>query len=129
MSEPEVAALIVEDEVLTAILLETALGEAGFAVTVTSTGAEAMTALESEAVFQVLVTDIRLGAPPDGWAVATRARELHPEIQVIYITGDSMDDWRAKGVPDSVLLSKPFLAAQIVTAATTLLNRPEAQTI
>ena len=128
MSEQFVSALVAEDEVLIALSIETALADIGFQVTVTHTGIEAVSVLESEAVHQLLVTDIRLGADPEGWAVAARARELHPEIQVIYITGDSMDDWRAKGVPESVLLAKPFLPAQIVAAALSLLNRLEAQT-
>ena len=97
-------------------------------MTVTHTGDEAVSALASDAQHQLLITDIRLGSGLQGWAVATRARELHPEIQVIYITGDSMDDWRAKGVPQSVLLAKPFLPAQIVAAAMSLLNQPEVQT-
>ena len=83
--------------------------------------------LEAGAEFQVLVTDIRMAGVADGWAVAAKARELMPKIQVVYLTGDSMDDWRSKGVPESVLLTKPFLPAQVVTAVTTLLNRPEAQ--
>lgn len=128
MSELAVSALVAEDEILIALSIEAALADIGVQVTMTHTGNEALSALESDAVHQLLVTDIRLGAGPEGWAVAARARELHPEIQVIYITGDSMDDWRAKGVPESVLLAKPFLPAQIVAAALGLLNRPEAQT-
>lgn len=128
MSQPAVSALVAEDEVIVALAIEGALADVGFNVTVTHTGDEAVSALASDAQHQLLITDIRLGSGLQGWAVATRARELHPEIQVIYITGDSMDDWRAKGVPQSVLLAKPFLPAQIVAAAMSLLNQPEVQT-
>jgi len=38
------------------------------------------------------------------------------------MTGDSAKNWAAQGVPDSVLLQKPFVHAQLVTALTTLLN-------
>ena len=128
MTEPSIYALVAEDDAIIALMIEEALSDIGLQVAVTHSGDEATAALESDVQHQLLITDIRLGAGPQGWAVAARARTLHPEIQVIYITGDSMDDWRAKGVPLSVLLAKPFLPAQIVAAALSLLNRPEAQT-
>lgn len=128
VSATSISALVADDEPMIALSIEAVLAEVGFEVAMTHSGAEALAALEAGAIHQLLVTDIRLGKGPDGWAIATRARELHPEMQVIYITGDSMDDWRSKGVPDSVLLAKPFLPAQIVSAALSLLNKPEAQT-
>jgi len=33
-------------------------------------------------------------------------------------------EWSAQGVPDSILISKPFVSAQIVTAVATLLHVP-----
>ena len=124
MSSLSVCVLIAEDEVLIADLVEATLGDEGLAATVAYSGSAAMVALETSPTgFQVLVTDIRVGAPPDGWAVAHAARKLNPTIGVIYITGDSMQDWTDNGVPESVLISKPFVPAQIVTAVMTLLNR------
>jgi hypothetical protein len=45
-----------------------------------------------------------------------------PEMAVIYMTGDSGADWASKGVPKSVLVTKPFAPAQIVAAIAQLLN-------
>lgn len=124
MSSLSVCVLIAEDEVLIADLMEATLGDEGLASTVAYSGSAAMAELETSPTgFQVLVTDIRVGAPPDGWAVAHAARKLNPAIGVIYITGDSMQDWNDNGVPGSVLISKPFVPAQIVTAVMALLNR------
>ena len=123
MSNLSVCVLIAEDEVLIADLVEATLGDEGLAATVTYSGSAAMAALETSPTgFQVLVTDIRVGAP-DGWAVAHAARKLNPAIGVIYMTGDSMRDWTDNGVPGSLLISKPFVPAQIVTAVMTLLAR------
>jgi CheY-like chemotaxis protein len=58
----------------------------------------------------------------DGWDVARRAREMEPEFPVVYMTGDSADDWASKGVPKSILLNKPFAPAQLITAISQLLN-------
>jgi hypothetical protein len=72
---------------------------------------------------RALVTDIRLGDGPDGWELAHRARELNGQVAVDYVTGDSVDDWPANGVPKSVVIQKPFAEAQLVTALSTLLTK------
>jgi DNA-binding response OmpR family regulator len=72
--------------------------------------------------FRAVITDIRLGAGPDGWAVARRARELVPTMPVVYMSGDSSHEWSSKGVPNSLMVAKPFAPAQIITAVSTLLN-------
>jgi hypothetical protein len=41
---------------------------------------------------------------------------------VVYITGDSAHEWTVHGVPNSVLVTKPFAAAQVVTAVSQLLT-------
>ena len=72
--------------------------------------------------FRGVLTDIRLGRGPNGWEIARHAGELAPHIPVVYIGGDSAHEWDAQGVPNSVMVSKPFVAAQIITAITSLLN-------
>jgi len=39
------------------------------------------------------------------------------------MSGDSASQWSARGVPNSLMLSKPFAPAQLVTGLATLLNR------
>jgi DNA-binding response OmpR family regulator len=73
-----------------------------------------------------LVTDINLRRPRTGWDVATRARELSPNLPVIYMSGDDGHDWPSKGVPNSTLIVKPFVPAQIVVALATLMNKSDA---
>ena len=41
---------------------------------------------------------------------------------MIYTTTASVDEWSANGVPKSLLLTKPFAVAQVVTAVSQLLN-------
>jgi len=43
-------------------------------------------------------------------------------MPIVYMTGDSADEWPSKGVPNSILLTKPFAPAQLVTAVSQLLN-------
>jgi len=58
----------------------------------------------------------------NGWEVARQIREIEPEFPVVYMTGASGDKWASQGVPNSILLQKPFAPAQLVTAVSQLLN-------
>jgi DNA-binding response OmpR family regulator len=71
---------------------------------------------ENHGKYRALITDINLTGQLDGWDVAKLARELNPDMQVIYVTGAAADQWASLGVPNSVLLNKPFAPAQVVTA-------------
>jgi CheY-like chemotaxis protein len=90
---------------------------------VTQSGEEAVTLLQgASANYRALITDINLLGRFDGWEVAKRARQISPDIPVIYMTGAAADDWASRGVPNSLLLQKPFAPAQIVTAVAQMLN-------
>ncbi len=116
--------LVVEDEVLIQSMLSEALHEGGFATKIADSGEDAIRLLDApEPKYRALVTDINLGRGKlDGWEVARHAREVDPEIPVVYMTGDSAADWSSKGVPNSILIAKPFAPAQILTAVSQLLN-------
>jgi DNA-binding NtrC family response regulator len=115
---------VVEDEQLIQDVLEIPLRDGGYEVAKAASGEEAIAMLEAEgAGCQALITDVNLGRGKlSGWDVAKRARELNPCLPVIYMTGDSGHDWAANGVPNSLLLMKPFAPAQAVTAVSQLLN-------
>lgn len=115
--------LLVEDDSAVQFVLDTALSDEGFEVVTANNGKEAIAELDSDSTrFKVLITDIRLGAGPNGWEVGKHARELASNIPVIYMSGDSGCEWSANGVPGSLMLAKPFVVAQLVTAVSTLLN-------
>jgi CheY-like chemotaxis protein len=120
--------LLVEDEDATRLILEETLREGGFELKVAANGDEALRVLQSEhQTLRGLITDINLGAGPDGWDVARRARELHPDLPVVYMSGAAGAEWTSQGVPHSTLDSKPFAPAQIVTAISALLNASDSQ--
>jgi CheY-like chemotaxis protein len=122
--------LVVEDDQLMQGVVEDALTEGGFETAFASSGEQAVELLSAEnPVCRALVTDINLVKNKmDGWAVARHARENKPDIPVVYMTGDSADDWASQGVPNSILLTKPFAPAQLVTAISQLLNTGTAAT-
>lgn len=115
--------LLVEDDALIAISLQDALEEACFAVQHVTDAEEAIKMLDAKHnQLSGVVTDINFGPRLDGWAVALRARELIPQFPVVYISGDSAHEHTAKGVPESIMLQKPFAPSQMVTGLSTLLN-------
>lgn len=115
--------LLVDDEALILNLLDLALTEAGFAVVTASNAKAAIAKLDDpKTPLAGIITDIRMGDGEDGWDVARHARELEPAFPVVYMTGDSAQDWSAYGVPNSAIVPKPFVVAQIITAISTLLN-------
>jgi DNA-binding response OmpR family regulator len=116
--------LFVEDEDLIRELNAVELEEAGYGVVVVESGDDALETLDGNAdPFCVLVTDINLGNGADGWEVSKRARELDGEMPVIYMSGGGAHEWKSKGVPNSVLLGKPFTPTQLIAAIGTLLKK------
>ena len=123
-TQAPVIVFVVEDEFLIREAVGAALEEAGFTVLFAHSGDEAIAILEkgNAPPIRALVTDIDLHTEATGWEVARRARELHPAIPVVYTTGRRADEWSANGVPNSVLIAKPFAPAQIVTAVSQVMN-------
>lgn len=123
MVTSKILILLVEDEVLIHNLLQEVLEEGGFDVIVASSAEDALKVIDDDGQYRALVTDVNLGSDKlDGWAIARHAREKIPELPIVYMTGDSAADWGAQGVPNSILITKPFAPAQIVTAVSQLLN-------
>jgi CheY-like chemotaxis protein len=119
-----VVILVVEDDQTIQSVIEEALSDGGFEITIASSGEQAIKLMgAANPQFRAVVTDINLGRDRmDGWDVARQARESKPDMPIIYMTGDSADEWASKGVPNSILLTKPFAPAQLVTAVAQLLN-------
>jgi CheY-like chemotaxis protein len=116
--------LVVEDDSLLQQLAEEILTEGGFKVELASSAEQALALIDGQiALYRTLVTDVNLGSETvTGWEVARHTRELAPDIPVVYMTGDSAAEWTSRGVPNSILLTKPFAPAQLLTAVSQLLN-------
>ena len=117
-----VVVLVVEDDQVVRDLVEEALSDGGFESAITVSGKEAISLLKGDSKFRAVVTDIDLPGELDGWEVARVAREIDPTMPVVYMTGSHGEEWASKGVPNSVLVAKPFALAQLVTAISNLLN-------
>lgn len=122
--ENQLFVLVVEDDQLVKGVVEDSLSEGGFEAVTASSGEDAIALLDAaEGKYRALVTDINLGPEElDGWEVARHAREIDPNFPVVYMSGIEADQWASKGVPNSIMLAKPFAPAQLVIAVSQLLN-------
>jgi CheY-like chemotaxis protein len=121
--ETSLFVLVIDDDPVIQAIIDEALSDGGYEPAVAASGEEAITLLRGgQTKYRVLVTDINLAGRIDGWAVAKAAREIDPTFPIIYITGAAADLWSVNGVPSSLLLTKPFAPAQLVTAISNLLN-------
>jgi DNA-binding response OmpR family regulator len=119
--------LVIEDDPDIQFFLEEALRDGGFEPAIAGSGEEAVTLLKAfRSKYAALITDIRLLGRIDGWHVARAAREVDPAFPVVYITGASPQEWLMWGVPDSVLLTKPFAPEQLVGAMSRLIGESAA---
>ena len=115
--------LIVDDDPQVRNIVTEVVSDGGFGCRNASSGEEAIGLLNTDRC-QALVVDIGFGRDHvKGWSVARRARAFDPTLPVIYITGGSTDEWAVEGVPNSILLTKPFAPPQLIAALAQLLNK------
>jgi CheY-like chemotaxis protein len=99
--------LLVEDEFLIAEWVAQALSEQGFAVHAVNNARDALRHL-AIAPIDVLFTDINLPAGMDGAALARRARELLPDLPVVYASARVAALERLERVPGAIFVPKPY---------------------
>src|SRR5580658_7225114 len=111
--------LLVEDEYLISEWVAQALSEQGFAVQTAANAADALGHLASDQV-DVLFTDINLPGGMDGAALARRARELLPNLPVVYASARATMLSPEARVPGAIVVPKPYepaLVGRLLTAA------------
>jgi PAS domain S-box-containing protein len=113
--------LAVDDEPALTKAVVRLLRPIGHVVTTASSGEEALERLAEDA-FDVVLSDIGMGAGMNGWELAERVRHAWPDIRFALATGwgAAIDpaEARAKGIV--AVLAKPYSAAeleQVLTAA------------
>ena len=105
---PPLRVLLVEDEFLISEWVSESLAEQGFTVRAVSNAAAKRCWQLTSAAVDVLFTDINLAGGVDGLALAHRARELFPDLPVVYASGriDTLD--AELQVPGAVFVAKPY---------------------
>jgi len=98
--------LVVEDEALIAVETAEVLERHGFAVEIARSGELAVAKLRDGLQADILFTDINLAGAMDGATLARLARDLHPDLIVIYTSGTVLGV--VQPVPGSAFVPKPY---------------------
>jgi CheY-like chemotaxis protein len=88
------------------------LEDAGYEVVTMATGDQALAVLEAGGVFDLLFTDIRMPGKVDGLELARRAKELLPDLPIIYATG--YDDPQIELSPRERCIRKPYVFDEVL---------------
>ena len=111
--------LVVDDDEGVRDLAAIVVEELGYFVRTAADGEEALRILREDQAVDLLFTDVVMPGGLSGFALARRAKDLRPDLRVIYATGFY------DGVPDAAsihgpIMKKPYrpaeLARQLETA-------------
>ena len=111
--------LLVEDEFMISEWVAQSLSDQGFAVQTATNAADALDHLVVDEI-DVLLTDINLPGGMDGLSLARRARELRPNIPVVYASARATMLSPDVRVPGAIILPKPYepvLLGRLLNAA------------
>ncbi len=100
--------LIVDDEDIALRSLQHVMAKAGYEATATKSGSRALALLETRS-FDLVLTDLRM-EKVDGMEVLKKCRELHPDAEVILITGYATAESAVQAMKEGAFyyLAKPF---------------------
>ena len=116
--------LLVDDDVAVLLTLKAVLEMNGFEVETASSAAEAVKKLES-AVYQMVITDVRMESEEAGFEVvrAARAQAYDPATALLTAFPPKNGDWKHEGAQS--LLVKPVGTQDLVRQMEALLVRHE----
>ena len=107
--------LVVDDDAETLELLREVLGEEGYCVVTSSSGEEALEVGKQE-LFDVIISDMRLGTSLNGLDVLRAYKTIQPESEVILITAFGSMETAIEAVKAGAFdyISKPFKIDEVL---------------
>jgi two-component system, cell cycle sensor histidine kinase and response regulator CckA len=117
--------LLVEDQESVRNILAKIVANLGYSVDVAEGGDAALGLIEREPDYALLITDV-LMPNMDGPELVERARRLHPELPVLYVSGYTTDELLEPGglPPRTAFLTKPFTKATLAAAIGAIIDAP-----
>lgn len=112
--------LLVEDEALICEMVRDTFTDSGFEVHAVYNAADALLHLAGNAPVDVLFTDINLPGEIDGAALAAKAREMRPNLPVVFASGRWGLLEKLAAFPNSLILRKPYSLTQACHLVATL---------
>ncbi|WP_122224227.1 response regulator [Pseudomonas syringae group genomosp. 3] len=116
--------LVVDDEPAVRLLIAELLEDLGHVVLQAEKGSDALVILQSKAAIDLLITDVGLPGGMNGRQVADAARDVRPDLKVLFVTGYAENAVLAHDTlePGMHVLPKPFAIAELISRVTALLE-------
>ncbi len=121
-SRAERLILVVEDDDDVREFAVHVLRDSGYAVIEAVNGGVALVLLEQNLPIDLLFTDIVMPGEPDGVALAERAKQLRPNLRVLYTTGFAGACRFSQHVVHGKVLGKPYRSRQLASEVEQLLS-------
>ncbi len=118
--------LLVEDEDVVRSVAAEQLRDLGYRVLEAKDGVAALQLLQANSRVDLLVTDVGLPGGLNGRQVADQARESHPALPVLFITGFAGNVLREQLAPGMEVIGKPFALDALVAGVQRLVPRRRA---
>ena len=124
MAEPATKILVVEDEQIVAVDIESVLQRLGYCVVGTASSGEEACRIAAESGPDLVLMDVRIDGPLDGIDTARRIRQIR-EIPVVFLTAYTDDETlgRAKEIEPYGYLVKPFVEPDLQAAIEVALHK------
>lgn len=106
--------ILVDDDPQVREIFGEALRDCGWPVTTAADADGGLDAMGDPPRPSMLITDIDLGPGPSGLLLADHTRIRFPFVPIILISGHWNPEVENHGVPDAVLLRKPFRASALI---------------
>jgi CheY-like chemotaxis protein len=120
-SEPPRLILVVEDDDDVREFAVDVLRDKGYRVIEAVNGGVALVLLQQDLPIDLLFTDIVMPGEPDGVVLAERAKELRPDLRVLYTTGFAAAGRFDRRVVHGKVLGKPYRPSQLASEVENLL--------
>lgn len=116
--------LVIDDEATVRMLIVEVLDEAGYTALEADDGPSGLRILQSDVKLDLLITDVGLPGGMNGRQIADAARQMRPDLKVLFVTGYAENAAVGNGLlePGMEVITKPFVMAELANKITEMLE-------
>jgi CheY-like chemotaxis protein len=107
--------LVIDDEATVRMLIVEVLQDAGYTAVEAEDGPSGMKILQSAIPIDLLITDVGLPGGMNGRQVADAARDIRPDLKILFVTGFAENAAVGNGhlAPGMAVMTKPFVMTEL----------------
>jgi DNA-binding NtrC family response regulator len=114
--------LVVDDDDQVLETADGVLKDGGYEVVAAGNGVDALLNLYADSSIKLLLADVVMPGGMDGLVLAQRAKEMRPDLKVIYMSGYMTGLVSGQAVPSATFLAKPWAPEQLEITVRTVLG-------